>query len=185
MSTNGSRPVVPPIASAIDDRFVTPTEEGQPTAGVVDSKTTDQPLPESFDVRKPDIPMESLKPYGSSFGVDVTEILRRGFKQLSADEQANVIGAYLATQRQQLSIFETADQIQDKQRRAAMDVDNHRFKKIITVVMIAAILLTVAGVLGLIVYYASKGVLSDSSLLNGLFTLLQEVFRVITSGGKY
>lgn len=185
MSPPGQRPIVPPIISEIDDRFVTPTEVGQLTDSVTADQDITKSLPESFDIRRPNAPLEPQRPYGSGFGVDVTEILRRGFKALTVDEQANVIGAYLATQKQQLAVFESADQTYEKTERLKMDKDAYRVRRILSIIAFATIILVAAGVISLIIYFASKGVLSDSSLFQGLFTLLQEVFRVITSGGKY
>lgn len=139
-----------------------------------------------MDIRSPNQKIPWPTPYGNGFAViGVEEVLRRGFKALDEDEKANIIAAYLFTQKQNLSVFETEETKQEKRIRFETEQQTHSTRQIFMLIVGILVVLAILTVIGITIYTVSKqGVLSDSGLLQGMFTMLQEVFRVIMSGGK-
>ena len=64
-------------------------------------------IPPAYDIRNPNGFMPTLKPYGSTLALDPTEVLRRGYMNMTADEQATIAAAYLSAQAQILSPFDS------------------------------------------------------------------------------
>lgn len=140
----------------------------------------------NMDQRAPNQKLPSPVQHGSTYAVvGVEEILRRGFRQLNEDEKANVIAAYLVTQKQNLSPFDSAEVIHEKRLRFQTEQQTHSTRQIFMLGIGILLVLAILTVIGVTIYTVSKqGVLSDSGLFQGMFTMLQEVFRVIMSGGK-
>lgn len=192
-------PVVPPINSdggggPVDPDDLQqqqpeqPTDEPQPTLPPGYPTTGlngGLPIPGHYDIRNSGMFPPALRPYGTTFGIDITEVLRRGYKNLTLDEQATVAAGYLATQSQILSPFDTDEEVAEKKERLRMEADSHRTGNIMRFVMFGLVILVILSIIGLVIYFASKGILNDTGLLHGVITLLQDVFKVIFNGGKY
>lgn len=150
-----------------------------------EEKSLVQTLP-NMDVRAVDQQLPNPVPYGPTYAVvGVEEILRRGFKQLHPEEQANVIAAYLVTQKQNLSPFDSVEVAHEKRLRFESERQTHSTRQIFMLGIGILTVIAILTVIGITIYTVSKqGVLSDSGLFQGMFTMLQEVFRVIMSGGK-
>lgn len=165
--------------------------DNKPTTvlGAESEPPTDQPVVEilpNMDPRAPNQKFPYPVPFGPTYAVvGVEEILRRGFKQLNDDEKANVIAAYLVTQKQNLSPFDSAEVAHEKRLRFETEQQTHSTRQIFMLGIGILLVLAILTVIGVTIYTVSKqGVLSDSGLFQGMFTMLQEVFRVIMSGGK-
>lgn len=143
-------------------------------------------IPNSLDVRQDTLSLSDPAPVGPALAVDVTEILRRGFKSLSVDEQAVIIAAYLSAQKSQLSVYDTPDEVKEKMTKLEIESNNNKTKNIMAVGGFAVAIIAFIGLTGVLAYTVTKqGLLSDSTVFQGVLTMVQEVFKVVTSGGKY
>lgn len=142
-------------------------------------------IPSAYDIRNPNGFMPALKPYGSTFALDPTEVLRRGYMNMTADEQATIAAAYLSAQAQILSPFDTNEELEEKKARLEMDKGSHRmatiFKWMILIICGALFLAFVY----LIIYFSSKGVLTDAGVINGVMQMFNDTVRAFFSGSKY
>lgn len=138
------------------------------------------------DIRPDKMPIGPLIPYGPGFAVNTDEIFRRGFKALDEDEKARVISAYLVNQKQFLSPFDTDVELAERQLKLELAKNDHTTKHYLTIGALTMLCGLVIVVISMIIYFSIKnGVLNDSGLIQGMFTMLQEVFRVVASGGKF
>jgi hypothetical protein len=165
----------------MDDGSATPPE------GRIDSGLSSDgpPIPPGIDIRVDGTVLPTPIPMGPTFAVDVTEILKRGYKSLDIDEQASVAAAYLATQRQQLSPFMTPLDEEVARHKLQMETEqaesNSKYRAL-GIGLSALVVLALLGFIGFFTYMALKqGVLNDSGILQGLFSTVQEVFRAIVS----
>lgn len=143
-------------------------------------------VPSDVDIRQATLPIVEPFPIGPALAIDVTEILRRGFKSLTDDEKAIIIAGYLSNQKSQLSIFDTPDEVREKTTKLEMDQSNNKTKNTIAVVGLIVAAVGFFSLIGVMIYTVAKqGVLSDSTLFQGVLTMVQEVFKVISSGGKF
>ena len=142
-------------------------------------------IPPAYDIRNPNRFMPTLKPYGSTLALDPTEVLRRGYMNMTADEQATIAAAYLSAQAQILSPFDTNEELEEKKARLEMDKGSHRmatiFKWMILIICGALFLAFVY----LIIYFSSKGVLTDAGVINGVMQMFNDTVRAFFSGSKY
>lgn len=174
-ATNINTPVK---TSNIPDNNVSPITPVNSYADVIN-------IPSAYDIRNPNRFMPTLKPYGSMFALDPTEILRRGYMNMTADEQATIAAAYLSAQAQILSPFDTNEELEEKKARLEMDKGSHRmatiFKWMILIICGALFLAFVY----LIIYFSSKGVLTDAGVINGVMQMFNDTVRAFFSGSKY
>jgi hypothetical protein len=139
-----------------------------------------------FDIRGENRPLQPPTPMGPTYAVQVQEILRRGFITLNAEEQAQVVAAYLATQSQALSPFKTPLEEQIMLEKNALEVDTAKKRNVSRLVLMGFTILIVATVIGmLLVTVLKQGVLTDSGVTQGIFNMAQEFIRVIFSPGSY
>lgn len=169
------RPTIPPITD--NDQL--------PSLGIEDQEQTKQrPFPIEFDVRAPNFRMNYPQKYGRGMVVmGVEEMLRRGFKALDDDEKANVVAAFLINQKEQLSVFETEDELQERQERLQMDKSNHKLSTIIKYGTWAIVIIALTTFMYYIITGASKGVMNDSGLFQGIITMIKELVPIVLSGG--
>lgn len=143
-------------------------------------------IPNTLDVRHDALTLCDPSPVGPALAVDVTEILRRGFKSLTVDEQAVIIAGYLSAQKSQLSVYDTPDEVKEKMTKLEIENNNNKTKNIMAIGGFAVAIIAFLGLTGVLVYTVTKqGVLSDSTVFQGVLTMMQEVFKVVSSGGKY
>ncbi len=142
-------------------------------------------IPLAYDIRNPNGFMPGLKSYGSMLALDPTEVLRRGYMNMTTDEQAAIAAAYLSAQAQILSPFDTIEELEEKKARLEMDKGSHRmatiFKWMILIICGALFLAFVY----LIIYFSSKGVLTDAGVINGVMQMFNDTVRAFFSGSKY
>lgn len=160
------------------------TGSDTPPEGRIDSNLSgDTPsIQPGVDIRSDNLPITPPTPMGASYAIDVTEILRRGFRALDQDEQANVVAAYLATQKQQLSPFLTP--FDEEIARSKLELEYAQNKNNTWFRIGSAIFLALVAVilLGFFIYIILKqGVLTDAGVLQGFMSTIQEVFRAIFS----
>ncbi len=174
-TANINTPVNTPNASANNVSPITP----------VNTYTGATNIPTAYDIRNPNGFMPTLKPYGSMFALDPTEVLRRGYMNMTADEQATIAAAYLSAQAQILSPFDTYEELEEKKARLEMDKGSHRmatiFKWMILIICGALFFAFVY----LIIYFSSKGVLTDAGVINGVMQMFNDTVRAFFSGSKY
>lgn len=167
------------MSGQIDEGSNTP-----PDGNISSSLGSDGPsIPAELDIRVKDTVIPPPIPMGSSYAVDVTEILKRGFVSLDIDEQAKVVAAYLATQRHQLSPFMTP--IDEEVARHKLELEQQQTKantafRIFTFILALCTVVGILVLIGLFVNMALKqGVLNDAGIMQGIFSAVQEVFRAI------